>query len=488
MPVTPAGLRWHEEVDVGVVGAGACGLVAAHAASRDNLRVVVWERAKSSGGTSALSNGMVPGAGTRMQRAAGVFETADDFYRDVMARNGGRSDPTLTRRLCALSASLVEWLVDMHAVELELVQQVRDPGHSYPRLHAPPSRSGQSLVDGLLQSLHRRGIKLRLGTPVLQLWTEPSGVVVGVQIKLPKKSPSNVRCHKVIVATDGFGAQPEMLAEHCPAARGLAYAGAPVNTGDALRWATDIGAALQHLGAFHAQAAIAVGSNLLVPWTLLGNGAIIVNQRGERFVDETANPSDLVAPVLAQPGRLAYVVLDAQILKVVASEDPNVATHVVPRVVRRSDELAGLAVQFQIDADGLTHTVTRYNAAVAQGSDGFGRKLFGAPLSPPYYGIRIGPALLATQGGLAIDPEARVLRADGTPVPNLYAGGGAAVGVSGPGSDGYLLGNGLLCALGWGKIAGEHAARELLEARAPGAATAEPAPDAAPPGDDEPVA
>jgi fumarate reductase flavoprotein subunit len=110
--------------------------------------------------------------------------------------------------------------------------------------------------------------------------------------------------------------------------------------------------------------------------------------------------------------------------------------------------------------------VAAYNAAVAGGNDLFGRTTFGGPLSAPFYGIRIAPALLETHGGLVIDPSARVLRADGAIVPNLYAGGGAAVGLSAPGGNGYLLGNGLLCALGWGKIAGEQAAHEILTARA----------------------
>jgi len=466
MPVAAAGICWHEEVDVGIVGAGACGLAAANAAAHDDLKVVVWERAKSAGGTTALSNGMIPGAGSRSQREAGIFESAADFYRDVMARNGSSSDPELTRRLCECSASLVEWLMDTHGIELQLVKQIRDPGHTNARLHAPGSRSGVALVEGLLRSANRRGVKLRLGTPVLQLWAEPDGAVVGVQIKLPKKGPSNVRCGKVIVATDGFAAEPTLVAQHCPGVASLPYAGASTNTGDALRWAADLGAATQHLGAYHVHAAIAVGSTLLIPWTLIGNGAIMVNQRGQRFVDETASPTSLVEPVLAQPGRLAYIVLDARILRVVTAEDPHFADHVVPRVVRRADELAHLAAQFQIDASGLTQTVEASNGVVEHRvTDAFGRSHFGEALRPPFYAIRISPALLTTQGGVSIDTDARVLRPDGTVVPNLYAGGGAAVGISGPGSEGYLLGNGLLSALGWGRIAGAHAADAIVAAR-----------------------
>src|SRR5690242_15596414 len=112
MPVTPAGLRWHETVDIGIVGAGGCGLVAAHAAAHDGLTMTIWDKATAAGGNTALSCGMVPAAGSRLQREAGIFETGEDFVRDVLARNGGRSDAALTRRLCESSAALVEWLQD----------------------------------------------------------------------------------------------------------------------------------------------------------------------------------------------------------------------------------------------------------------------------------------------------------------------------------------------------------------------------------------
>ena len=454
MPVIPPGQRWHEEVDIGVVGAGGCGLVCAHTAARDDLRVVIWEKSKAAGGSTALSGGIVGAAGTRMQHAAGVADSSEEFASDVLGRNHNRSDPALTRRLCESSAALVEWLTDTRGIQMELLAQTTDRGHTRLRLHAPPSRSGQAFIDGLLRSLERRGIRLRLGTPVLQLWSDADGAVVGVQVKIPKKSPTNVRCGKLILATGGFGANRTLLARHCEAAAALDYIGGPTSDGDALTWAEDVGAATRDLGAFEAHATVAVGSRHLVPWVLVTSGAILVNQRGERFGDERGGPAALVTPVLSQPGGVAYEVFDARILKAVTADDPHFASEVVPRAVRRGDDVVGLARQFQIDPDALVHTINAYNETAPE------------PFAPPFFGIRVSAALLQTQGGLLIDANARVLRSDGTPVPNLYAGGGAAVGCSGPGADGYLLGNGLLCALGWGRIAGEQAALELLAARA----------------------
>ena len=475
MAVAPIGLRWHEEVDIGIAGAGGCGLVAAHAAADGSLKIAVWERSDAAGGNTTLSCGMIAAAGTAQQRAAGVVDVGEDLARDILLRNGGHSDAALTRRLCESSASLVEWLGDRCGIALELVPSVYDPGHSRLRLHAPAARSGRPLVQALLRSLDRRGITLRLATPVLQLWTDAAGAVLGVQVKRPRKAPSNVRCHKLILATGGFSASSVSVAQHCRAAVGLRYAGHPGSSGDALVWGADVGAATRDLDAYDAHASVAVGSNLLIPWMVMGAGALFVNQRGERFADETCGPTAMVPYVLAQPGRVAYEVFDARIFKAVAAVDARFANEVVPRVLRRADDVESLAKQFQIDPPTLAQTVAAYNAAVAGGSDVFGRTVFGGPLSAPFYGVRVAPALLETQGGLVIDPSARVLRAAGTVIPNLYAGGGAAVGLSAPGGSGSLLGNGLLCALGWGKIAGEQAEHEILTARA-ACASATPTP------------
>jgi fumarate reductase flavoprotein subunit len=465
MAVAPPALRWHEEVDIGIAGAGGCGLAAAHAAADGKLRIVVWEKSDAAGGNTALSCGMIAAAGTAQQRAAGVFDVGEDFARDILTRNSGHSDAVLTRRLCEGSGSLVEWLGDRCGIALELVPTVYDAGHTRLRLHAPAARSGRPLVQALLRSLDRHGISLHPATPVLQLWTDAAGAVLGVQVKRARKAPSNVRCHKLILATGGFGANPAVLAQHCRAAEGLRYAGHPGSSGEALVWGADVGTATRDLDAYDAHASVAVGSNLLIPWIVITAGALLVNQRGERFADETCGPATMVPHVLAQPGRVAYEIFDGRISKAVAVADARFANEIVPRVVRRADDIEGLARQFQIDPPVLAQTVAAYNAA-AGGNDPFGRTAFGGPLSAPFYGIRIAPALLQTQGGLVIDPSARVLRADGAIVPNLYAGGGAAVGLSAPGGDGCLLGNGLLCALGWGKIAGEQAAHEILTVRA----------------------
>lgn len=466
MPVAPAGLRWHEEADIGVVGAGACGLAAAHAAVGDDMRVSVWERAKEPGGNTALSTGCLAGAGSRLQRDAGVTDSADDFYDDVMARNRQRSDRALTHRLCELSGGLVDWLAGQLELDLMFLRQTGDPGHRRPRLHAPASRDGQAMVNTLAGLAMRRGVKLRLVTPVLHLWTDVDGGVLGVQIKSPKRSATNVRCHALVLATDGFAANSTLLAQHVAEATGFTYAGAATSTGDALLWGADADAAQRDLGAYYAYPYATVGANAPVPWDFVRAGAILVNQRGERFMNEMLDPASAVATVCAQPGRIAYMIFGSAALKAVSADDVYFAHRIAPRAVRRGDDAAALAAQFQIGAEALARTIATFNGGRVTGNDVFGRTEGGPSLEPPLHGIRVSPALFTTLGGLTVDSDARVLRPDGTPVPNLYAGGTAASGLAGPAGDGYLLGTGLLCAFGLGRLAGAHAAGTLRTRRA----------------------
>jgi fumarate reductase flavoprotein subunit len=467
MPTASSEPRWHDHVDIGIVGAGGCGLAAALAAAQPDLKIVVWERAKVPGGNTALTDGAIPAAGTRFQRDNGLIDTAEDFAQDVFGRNGGQSDSALTHRICSVSATLIEWLADQIGVGFELERFMRRTGHRQYRMHAVESHTGSALVDRLVARIGKqRSVTLRLGTPVLDLWQQPDGSVVGLQIKLPKKSPTNVRCQTLILACDGFGANGELVGQHCPAIAGAAYAGVATEMGDALRWGTALHAAFDHLDSFHAHPTVAVGSNYVLPSTLIGLGAIIVNQDGKRFVNEAGDLAVVAEHVRRQPGHLAYEIFDARILKIAEQHDPRFEHEIVPRTLRRAADIPDLAKQFQLDAQALMATIEEYNAIAGRAPDAFGRVIEGEPMIPPLYGARITGALLATQGGLRIDTSARVLRADGTPIPNLYAGGGAAVGLSGPGGEGYLPGMGLLCALAWGKIAGEEAARAVLATRA----------------------
>ena len=151
------------DVDVLVVGAGACGLAAAIAAHDAGVGVAIIEKLDRPGGNSSLSTGSVPAAGTRFQREAGIADSTEQFVADLL-RTGGPTDcPDLLRRLVATSAETVEWLVDFVGARMVLVTAYKHVGHSVPRLHAPVSRRGQDLVDDLLAAVEKRGIPLAVG-------------------------------------------------------------------------------------------------------------------------------------------------------------------------------------------------------------------------------------------------------------------------------------------------------------------------------------
>jgi fumarate reductase flavoprotein subunit len=189
-------------------------------------------------------------------------------------------------------------------------------------------------------------------------------------------------------------------------------------------------------------------------------GAVIVNVHGERFAREDQGYSEFARVVLAQPRSVAVALFDQRIYDVVAPTE-HFRDTVASGALRSAPTLEALAAAFKLPADKLRKSVDECNAPARERRDRFGRETFGAPLSPPFYGALITGALAHTQGGLVVDVRARVLRPDDSCIPNLYAGGGTAAGISGDGPDGYLSGNGLLSALGFGLIAGEHAATAI---------------------------
>src|SRR5262249_25571991 len=137
------------ELDVLVVGAGACGLAAAIAAHDAGADVAIIEKLERPGGNSALSTGSVPAAGTRFQRDAGIEDSPQRFIEDLMRTGGATDCPHLVRRLVEASAATVEWLVDSVGARMTLVTAYKHVGHSLPRLHAPASRRGRDLVGDL---------------------------------------------------------------------------------------------------------------------------------------------------------------------------------------------------------------------------------------------------------------------------------------------------------------------------------------------------
>ncbi len=447
------------DVDILILGAGACGLAAAIAAHDASRSVAVLEKLDRPGGNSALSTGSVPAAGTRFQREAGIADSPAAFERDLMAIAGETDDPALVRRLTAISAETVEWLVDTVGARLRLVTAYRHIGPSVSRLHAPASRRGQDLVDDLIAATDRRAIPVAVGNAARELIVE-NGAVCGAMVETGGRQ-SEVRAGKTILALNGFADNAALVARFCPEIAGAQYFGARGSTGEAVLWGERLGADLANMAAYQGYAAVAHPHGSLLSWTTIEKGGFLVGADGRRFGDESLGYSGFARIVLGQ-GEFAYAVFDRRIHDIAAQEE-EFAELVRYSGVKTAASLAELAQFYRLDAAALGQELDAYNAAAGgRAPDRFGRRDFGlAPLVAPYHICRVVPGLFHTQGGLRVDGDARVLR-NGRAIPNLFAGGGAAAGISGrAGALGYASGNGLLSAIALGRIAALAAAREL---------------------------
>lgn len=461
MIVHPArGARFSLDVPVLVIGAGACGMTAALAANERGVDALVLERDPAPAGSTALSSGMVPAAGTRLQRASGVRDDPSLMARDIQAKAGQRADRELVKAVCEASAPALEWLMDAGEIPFELVEGFLYPGHSVPRMHALPGRTGVELIDALTSAAAQRpGIDLVTDATVVALHAEPDGRVKGVEIARPDGQRERVGCSALVLACNGYGGNPELVARHIPEMAEAWYFGHPGNRGDAVTWGETLGGECAHMSAYQGHGSVATPHGILITWALMMEGGIQVNATGRRFSNEHQGYSEQSVAVLSQPGGIAWDIFDAR-LHELGLEFPDYREAYALGAVAQADSPDSLAEKAGLPAAALTDSIAE---TTRSGVDGFGRDLGATPtLKPPYFAVKVTGALFHTQGGLRIDRHARVLRrGSAEPLPNVYAGGGAAVGVSGPDVSGYLSGNGLLTAVTLGRIAGHGVAQQV---------------------------
>jgi fumarate reductase flavoprotein subunit len=456
----PSEARFTRRAGVLVVGGGAAGLCAALAARERGCDVLVIERDPEPRGTTAMSIGLIPAAPTRFQRAAGIVDRWEDLAADILAKNHNAADRDMVARICAASAPTVEWLVDRWQIPLDIAAGDHYPGHGKPRMHGTPQRSGAELMAALAAAARRAGIALLTGARATDLFSDGEGRIHGARIEAAGSS-QDIACESVVLACCGFAADATLVGRHLPeiaSAHVFAHHG---SQGDAVRWGEVLGAALCDLDAYQSHGGFCVAAACPVPWAHILRGGIQVNATGRRFSDESRNYAERALDVLAQPGGSVWSIFDARIESALKDYAPYRAVADTGAVITAAD-VATLRAATGLPA-ALEETL-RDVAEMAAGrkSDPFGRT-FSSALAPPYKAVAVTGALYHTQGGLAVDGEARVQRAAGGRFPNLFAAGGAARGISGPGSSGYLAGNGLLTAVVLGRFAGEGAAAVVGE-------------------------
>ncbi len=442
------------DLDVVVAGGGAAGLAAGLRAAQGGATVVIAEsrthfRQESN---TAMSTAMVPAGGTRWEAEAGVEDSPELFLGDVMAKTKGLADPVVSKVLTTVAPELVDWLAETIDVPISLATDVHYPGHSVTRCHTVPDRGGRTLHGALLRAAESHP-NITLAVPLeLTALDVVDGTVVGAQLSEPGGEGEMVSCRAVVLATNGYGANTELIAEHIPEMDGALYFGGPASKGDALRLAMPLGADVSPLNAYQGHGSVATPHGVLLTWTSVMHGGIVVNRAGRRFGDETAGYSEYAASVLTQPGREAWVVFD-ETVHAACSSFYDYQELLASGAVRWGETAEELAAITGIDVDGLVETVETSRLHANGEPDPLGRTFWESPLGERLAAVKVTGALFHTQGGLLVDDQARVT-AGGTPIPGLHAAGGSAVGMSGQGAAGYLAGNGLLAALGLGWVAG----------------------------------
>lgn len=431
-----------------IAGAGAAGMLAALRAADAGAEVALLDGADADQSNLAASSGMFSAAGTRFQAAAGIEDSPARWAQDITRKTAGAVDPAILASVTGRSADVAHFMADRIGLPLRLMNLTL-PGHTAARLHTGPAASGAELAAMLFAAVQRfPKITVMRQTRVNELIVE-QGRVCGVQT-----SAGPVRGRLTLLASGGFAANREVVARNAPEILGAVNIGRGPNDGWALRAGEALGGTLMLMDSYQGQGHATPDGLGRLGTGLAPYGAIVVNADGRRFADEAMGPSEFGAFVLAQPGGAAVELFDRyghdeawQLSSYRAVSERG--------LIEQVDTLDAVAARFGLPADALRQTMQTWAESVAGAPDPFGRRIGLRTLLPPYLAARVTGALAHTQGGLLVDVAARVIRADGVPIPGLLAAGGAVASISGHGAAGYLPGNGLGHAFTLGMIAGE---------------------------------
>jgi len=446
-------------IPIVVVGAGGCGLSAALSAKENNSEVLVIERDSTPLGTTAMSTGLIPGANTRLQRAAGIEDTPEIFANDIIKKTKGETDPEIATSLAIESSKTIEWLIDKYQIPLSLVDSFLYPGHTVMRMHGTPNRTGSELMGALCRAAERAGIDVLTNALVTDLYSDSNNKILGVKVLRTDGQTEEIGCDALILACCGFAGNPEMVEEYMPEIKEAEFFGHPGNKGDAIKWGKSLGADLADIGSYQGHGGLAAGRGVPILWPMIMEGGFQININGERFSDESLGYSEQAVKVVSQPKKIAWNIFDERLHELMKEfEDYNNA--IEANAIINADNTAELSALTGINKESLDKTIKEVEEMVeGKRKDSFGRDFTIKPkLESPYYTVKVTGALFHTQGGLVVNEHAQVMDKNKDPLPNLFAGGGSARGISGPSDWGYIAGNGLLTATTFGRLAGVSAA------------------------------
>ena len=441
--------------DIVVVGAGGAGLSAAVAAAETgNLQIVVLEKQGIIGGNTNYSTGGINAAETDIQRELGIEDSKQLFYDDIMRGGKNENIPALVSNFVENAPITISWLTGL-GTDLSDVGLMG--GSSVRRTHRPKGGTaiGPHLMKVLKAATDKENVEIRTSNKVVGLIAE-GGAVTGVKVQNADGSTYKLRAKAVIIATGGFGANLEMVTRLQPSLSGFATLNHPGATGDAFDWVTALGGATIQMKNIQIHPTAEATNHILITEAVRGNGAILVNHEGQRFINEMGTRDVVSAAILAQSSGEAFLIFDQGVRQSLAS----IETYANQHLLSEGATIAELADIVGIPAQALTESLNRYNAQQKAGLDeDFGRsaaEMTASLETAPFYAVRVKPAIHHTMGGLSVNTETQVLKADGTPIDGLYAAGEVTGGLHGANR---LGGNGVADIVVNGRLAGLTAAR-----------------------------
>ena len=484
------------DADVVVVGAGGAGMTAAITAAAEGKSVVILESQSMVGGNSVRATGGMNAGKTVYQdenefgESAGVektLKTAAEKYADIetitalaktvseqwaayqanptgyfdsvelmeldtMIGGKGINDPELVETLCANSADAIDWL-DEHGITLHNVSSFG--GASVKRIHRPVNAEGKTVSVGsymiplLQENCEKAGVKMMLDTTATEILTDANGAAVGVKATGASGETVTVNAKAVVLATGGFGANLDMVVKYKPELKGFMTTNAPGIQGQGIEMAQAIGAATVDMDQIQIHPTVEANTAALITEGLRGDGAILINEEGQRFIDEVGTRDVVSAAEIAQTGSYSWLVVDQ------AMAD---ASSVIQGYIKKGYTVTGatyeeLGKAMGVDAAAFAETMEKWNGYVeAKNDPDFGRTSFANPLNTaPYYAVKVTAGVHHTMGGLKINANTEVLNEKGEVIPGLFAAGEVTGGVHGANR---LGGNAVADFTVFGRIAG----------------------------------
>lgn len=444
--------------DIVIVGAGGAGLVAATEAASRGAKTIVLEKNAIVGGNTNSSTGGINASYTKEQARLGIEDSPDVFYEDTMRGGKNMNDPALVRTLVDNSAAMVDWL-ESDLVGADLSDVGIFGGATNKRIHRP--RGGQAigahLVPLLREAAEEQGADIRLKSKVVEILQGKDGEAAGVKV-LRDSNEYTIKAKAVIIATGGFGANPKMVEKYRPDLAGFGTTNQRGATGDAFSMLEKFDAATTQMEQIQTHPTVVPKNGTMITEAVRGNGAILIDKSGNRFVDEMQTRDLVSKAILACPEKKAFLVFDQGVRESLKAIE-NYAKH---NLLTEAQSLDELSKKLGIDSGRFEKTIKRWNSFVAEKNDkDFGRNkksMDRALDKAPYYAIEVEPAIHHTMGGLKINSSAQVMNKSGNVIPGLYAAGEVTGGVHGANR---LGGNAVADICIFGKIAADSALEQI---------------------------